>query len=114
MKEPKGTVDVGPKRLDFNRVSLSTPALNVVAITNGTNFQIEVKTLSIPSYGFGLATPVTLPLTIPAQTQALLTVEFLPTRLDSYSGVLEVLYQISTGGPPHKMGVALRGKGVHQ
>jgi len=114
MKEPKATVGVGPRRLDFNHVSLSKSALNLVEITNGTTSQIEIESLLTPSSGFRLASSITLPLTISSQTQALLTVEFFPTRLGNYNGELRVLYRTSSGGPLHKMAIELRGKGVRE
>ena len=36
MKEPSANVSIGPKRLNFNRVVISEPAMSVVVITNGT------------------------------------------------------------------------------
>lgn len=114
MKEPHASVGLGPRRLDFNRVNLSKSALNVVSITNGTNSAIEIETLLPPPSGFRLASSVTLPLTVPPQTQALLTIEFFPTRTGNYSGAFSVLYRTSDGGPPHKMGIELTGKGVRE
>ncbi|MGA2965928.1 MAG: hypothetical protein ABSD64_06930 [Terriglobales bacterium] len=114
MKEPKPTVGVGPRRLDFNGVGLNEPALNVVTITNGTTSPIEIESLLTPSSGFRLSSSVTLPLTIPPQTKALLTVEFLPTRFGNYNGAFNVLYRTTKDSHLHKMGIELKGKGTQK
>lgn len=112
MKEPGKTVEIGPRRLDFRGVSVNKGALNILEITNGTNSKIEIESLLVPSSGFRIAGSLSLPLVIPAQTQAVLKVEFLPTRLGEYDGQVHVLYRTPGGGKLRKMGIALKGKGV--
>lgn len=112
LKEPGKTVEMGPKRLDFSAVSPNKSALNILEITNGTNSPIEVRSLSVPSSGFRIASSLTLPLMIPPQTQALFKVEFLPTRAGDYGGEVQVLYRTGSSEKPRKMGITLKGKGV--
>lgn len=112
MKVPGGTVGMGPKRLTFDGVAVNMPALNLLSITNGTNSRIEIDSVSLRASCFYLPPSLSLPLTIPAQTEALLTVGFLPTHPGNYRGAVEVLYRTSRGGSPHKLGIALKGKGV--
>lgn len=114
MKAPGSTVGIGPKRLDFVGVGVNKSALNVLTITNGTNSAISIESLSMPSSGFRIASPLTLPLAIPPQTQALLTVEFLPTRAGDYKGAAEVLYRATGSDKLHKLGLSLKGKAVQE
>ncbi len=114
VKPPRPTVGIGPKRLDFRGVNLTKSALNMVEITNGTNSSIRIESLSSLPSGFRLSSALTLPLAIPPQTQALITVEFLPTRPGNYSGEFGVQYRTSSDGPLHKMEIRLNGKGVQQ
>jgi quercetin dioxygenase-like cupin family protein len=87
-------------------------AMSVVVISNGTRAAIEVESLAMP-VGFQLST-VKLPLTIPHQTQALLTGTFVPTRAGTYHGTLGVSYRTSNVSRPRRMGIALTGKGATQ
>jgi hypothetical protein len=112
MKEPSANVSIGPKRLDFNPVVVGERAMSVVVITNGTRAAIEVESLAMP-VGFQLAT-VKLPLTIPHQTQALLTVTFVPTRAGTFHGTLDVSYRTSNVSRRRRMGIVLTGKGATQ
>ncbi len=112
MKAPGSTVDIGPKRLEFIGVRVNKSSLNVMTITNGTNHPIEIKSVSMPSTGFRIFSRLPLPLAIPPQTQALLTVEFLPTRSGEYSGEAEVRYETAGSDKLRKMGITLKGKGV--
>jgi hypothetical protein len=114
MKVPGQTVSISPKRLDFSAVDQNKSVLNVLTITNGTNSKVVIESLSISASGFRITSSMNLPLAIPPQTQALLTVEFLPTHPGDYNGSVEVLYRTdsaSSGGKSHKTGIALKGKG---
>jgi len=113
VKESAPTVGIGPKWLNFSSVNINKSALNVVAITNGTNSKIEVESLS-PSSGFLVLSALALPFVIPPQTQALITIEFLPTRPGNFSGDFEIRYRTPRAGALHKMGIKLSGKGVQQ
>jgi hypothetical protein len=112
MKAPSASVGMGPKRLEFSDVSVNEPVRNVLSITNGTNSRVEIESVSLRSAGFYLPPSLSLPLTIPAQTEALLTVGFLPGHPGKYGGAVEVAYRISSDGSLHKMRIALKGKGV--
>jgi hypothetical protein len=112
MKEPGASIGVAPKKLDFTGVSVNKSALNVISIMNGTNSKMEIESLLTSSSSFRIASSLNLPFVIPPQTQALLTVEFLPTRSGDYTGTVDVLYQTDGGGKPHKLAVTLRAKGV--
>jgi hypothetical protein len=112
MKTPGSTVDVGPKRLEFTGASVNKPSLNIMTITNGTNSKIEIESLTVPSSSFRIASKLTLPLTIPAQTQALMEVEFLPTHTGDFSSSIQVRYRMVGIEKLHKMDLTLKGKGV--
>jgi len=114
MKGAKPTVSMSPKRLDFTGVSVGKSALNVVAITNGTNSAIEIESVATPSGGFRVASSLTLPLAIPPQTEALLTLEFLPTRAGTENSTFEIRYRTSGKETVRKEEITLRGKGVQQ
>ena len=112
MKAPGATIEMGPRKLEFGRVSVNQSALNILEITNGTNEKIEIKSMSLPASGFRLAAPMSLPFTIPPQTQALVKVEFTPARIGDYGGQIRVLYLTTDGQNPHKMEITLKGKGI--
>ncbi|MGA7343669.1 MAG: hypothetical protein WBE72_08875 [Terracidiphilus sp.] len=114
MKNPRATVDFGPKRLDFSSVRLQRPVLNVLTITNGTNSRIEVESLLLPPSGFRIAGTLKLPLVIPPQTQAFLKVEFSPAESRDYSGAVEMVFRTAGGEKPHKIKITLKGKGVEE
>jgi hypothetical protein len=114
MKTPGATAGMGPRKLDFSDVGVNKSALNVMEITNGTNSKIEIESLSVPSSGFRVASKLTLPLTVPPQTQAVLEVEFHPTRPGDYGGEVQVSYRPNGGGKSRKMEIALKGKGVQE
>ena len=113
LKEAKASVSLGPKLLEFNAVRLGKSWLNIATFTNGTNSEIKIESLN-PSSGFRLASTVTVPFVIPPQTEALLTLEFLPSGVGTQTGTMEVRYRTSGGASVQIMKIKLRGKGVQQ
>ena len=111
VREPRPKVDVGPKELDFRGVALLKSALNVVIITNGTAKPVEVQSLSTSRPEFRVAARLVLPLLLPAQTEALVTVEFVPRREGKHASDLTVRYR-TVGGRNSRLRIALKGRGI--
>lgn len=114
MKAPTGVFSVGPRQLDFGKVTVNQQALNVIVISNGTTSPAEIHTLDLQAGGFQLLSPVKLPMTMPPGTELALTVEFLPPHTGSHTGKILVASRTIKDGAIHREKISLKGEGVRK
>ena len=114
LKEPNGNMGVEPSKLNFRRISVNERALNIVVFRNGTSSQAEITSAEVQSSSFRLCSSVTFPFLIPPQTEAVLTIEFAPSRPGKTNGKMEIIYSARGDKKTWKSRIELQGEGVHK
>lgn len=104
----EAVVQFDPPMIDFAAVGIGVSRSEIFTIFNNGENPVEIFELSVAGNGFSIPTLPNLPLTIEGKNRSVITVQFLPTFAQVFTGELI----IRTSDPTLRLGrVALIGEG---